>query len=325
MAKIREALRRVETSREPVQETVVGLRPYQPEDVPCPLEGDVEIPFIEVGGRATPIEASASVLASVPKTIAWQPSAGSVGKDSLAQRGETTLPAAEARLGGIAFRPFPLEAPPLRPAADRFAPELVALHQPDHPLSKQYRGLIQSLEKGMPAGQSRALLFLAPLPEVDTSTVLLNLAITCATSGTVRTLAVDANLYGPILAERLGLPAAPGLGEVLAGKQTVARAIQETGQPNLFALTAGKTTPERTALVAGEPMRAVLRQLRARFNWIFVNAPCWDGRPERIAFGSACDAVYLVLPEEEAETEAVEELSQLLVQQGSCLRGYFLI
>jgi Mrp family chromosome partitioning ATPase len=314
MARIRDALRRAETVREQVPGTVIELRPYQPEDAPGRTEIEEEVPFIEVGGREAPIEASASVLASVSKTFSRkQP------------REPAEDPLKPGRVGSIAFRPFPPEPSLLRPVADRFAPELVALHQPEHPLSEQYRRLVPNLENSGPAGQSQAVLFLAPLPQSDASAVLLNLAITSALAGKIRTVVVDANLHAPVLAERLGLPVAPGLGEVLAERQSLARAIQETGQPNLCALTAGRTTPDRAALVAGEPMRAILRQLRDRFDWILVNAPCWQNRPELLGLGTACDAVYLVLPEAEAETEAVEELSQRLVQQGICLRGYFLI
>lgn len=324
MAKIREALRRAAAVRGPVTETVVGLRPYQPEDASCRTEIEEEIPFIEVGGRETPIEASPSVLAGVPKTLSWRQAAEPAGTRELKRRRETAVPAAEAR-SNITFRPFPPETPPLRPVAERFAPELVALHQPEHPLSQQYLALIGNLEKEVPAGPSRALLFLAPLPQIDAGAVLLNLAITCTRSDTKRTLVVDANLREPILAERLGLPASPGLSELWAGKQSLARAIRETGQPNLSALTAGRITPETAALVAGDPFRAMLGQLRTRFDWIFVNGPCWDSEPELTCFGTACDAVYLVLPGAEAETEAVETMSQQLVQRGGRLRGYFLV
>jgi Mrp family chromosome partitioning ATPase len=327
MARIREALRRAETMRGQRQESAVGLRPFQPEEAPCAAEIVEEIPFIEVGGRETPMEASASVLAGAPNTLPRKPAPEpSERRAGLRQRPETrgadATPLA-VPLGTVVFRPFPPESPLLRPAVERFAPELVTLHQPEHPLSEQYRLLVKNLENES-AGQSRALLFLAPSPQIDTSAVLLNLAITRARLGTVRTLVVDANLHRPALAQRLGLPTALGLAELLAGKQSLTRAIQETGLPNLSALTAGKIAQETTAAAVAESMPALLRQWRARFDWIFVNAACCDATPERIALGPACDAVYLVLPEAEAESEAVEELSQRLVQQGCCLRGYFL-
>jgi hypothetical protein len=331
MARIREALRRADTVRGQPRETVPAPRPYQPEDVRFSAETEEEVPFIEVGGRETPMEASPSVLGSVPnkrgapsaeREAPEQGSALCVPRFALcAERS----PAAAVRLTGVAFRSFPPELAPLPPVLERFAPDLVALHQPDHPISEQYRALVKNLEKQLPARQSQALLFTSPTPQTDTTPVLLNLAITRARRHATATVVVDANLRRPAVAERLGLPAAPGLGDVLAGRLSLPRAIQETGLGNLYALTAGKIAHENTTLVAGDAMRVALRDLRGRFDWIFVNAPCWDGRPEASTLRSACDAVYVVVPETDVDTSAVEELSQLIVEQGGCLQGYFLV
>ena len=61
------------------------------------------------------------------------------------------------------------------------------------------------------------LLFAGAADDVGTSTVLLNLAVTLARQEATVTV-VDAHLARPALADRLGLPPAPGLREVLAGQ-----------------------------------------------------------------------------------------------------------
>ena len=71
-------------------------------------------------------------------------------------------------------------------------------------------------------------------------------------------------------------------------------------------------------------MRSVLRHLRDRFDLVLVDAAPWDGRPEVVTLGSFCDAVYLVLRQNDAETPLVQELRQLIPQQGSRLRGCIL-
>jgi Mrp family chromosome partitioning ATPase len=315
MARIRESLRHADTTRGQPKEAISALRPPPSPEVPADLTE--EVPFIEVGGREVPIEASSSVLASFPKTV-------------LPVTFEASTPprfatrSSDVRISSVAFRAFPPEPPRLRQVPERFAPELVALHQPTHPISEEYRALVKNLGKQLPAGQSQVLLFMAPTAHTDTSAVLLNLAITRARQDASHDLVVDADLRRSPLAARLGLRRAPGVGDVLAGKESLSRAIQETGQANLYALTAGIAVPE-TLIRAGEPLRAMLSQLQDHFHWIFVNAPYWDGETERLALVSACHAVYLVLPEASAETDMVKELSQLLLQHGGCLRGYFLI
>lgn len=68
MARIREALRRVEPTHRQSQNGVPAAHPSQPEEPAFQIAEEEEVPFIEVGGRDTPMEASASVLAHIPKT-----------------------------------------------------------------------------------------------------------------------------------------------------------------------------------------------------------------------------------------------------------------
>src|SRR5262249_44226021 len=114
MARIREALRPANTLRAQLQERVPAPRPYQPEEIPfnksrtfetCHhntqfrTEVEEEVPFIEVGGRETPTEASPSVLASVPKTARGNQHVEPTKPDSFGKPREMAAPAAEVRLG----------------------------------------------------------------------------------------------------------------------------------------------------------------------------------------------------------------------------------
>ena len=107
--------------------------------------------------------------------------------------------------------------------------------------------------------------------------------------------------------------------------------MQPTEQANLFALTAGSPTPNslRDAgsgmRFVAETMRSLLRQLRQRFPLVFVDGPRWDGRPEALVLAAACDAVYLVVPEQEAEMPQTDALLQLIPKQGARLAGCILV
>jgi Mrp family chromosome partitioning ATPase len=231
------------------------------------------------------------------------------------------LAPAQPALMTVQFRPAPGGVLP-RPPSARFAPELVAFHRPDHPVSEQYRALVASLLGDYPsAATGQALLFTAAAPGAGTTTVLLNAALTMARAGRQRIAVVDANLRRPAVAARLGLPDTPGLREVLAGLASLEDAVQPTGQPNLHALTAGEAVAASVVRLAGAGMRLVLRQLCQMFDHVLVDGPCWDGRPEVVALGAACDAVFLVLPEADADTPATHELLQLVPEQGALLRG----
>jgi tyrosine-protein kinase Etk/Wzc len=233
-------------------------------------------------------------------------------------------PAADAALRTIWFKPYPVPPPPLPHAEDRFTRDLVAFHRPDDPVSEEYRGLLKALLAQLPGTRGPVLLLTGAAQQIGTTTVSLNLAITAARAGKLRVAVVDADVRRPAVAKCLGLPLARGLHEVLAGFVSLQRAIRETGQPNLHALTAGEPGVG-CARLAGEAMRAVLRHLRGQFDLTIVDGMPWDGRPDLVALGSSCDAVFLVVPQESAETAEVADLTEVIPQQGSALGGCILL
>ncbi len=101
--------------------------------------------------------------------------------------------------------------------------------------------------------------------------------------------------------------------------------MRPTEQANLFALTAGGRDAGGGVRFVAETMRSLLRQLRQRSALVLVDGPRWDGRADGTALGAACDAVYLVVPEQEAETPQTDALLQLIPAHGARLAGCILV
>jgi Mrp family chromosome partitioning ATPase len=318
MGRILEALKQAEGNRgRPSGEAEAVAAPGQSQlHVAAASQAETEdIPFIEVGG---------------PRMERGNPPAAPPGRATAQDTSPTptVLPAVGVADTGpvpVAFQPIAVEIPGWAGAVGQPAPELVAFHHPEHPVSEQYRTMLAGLLAQLPAGRPQVLMATAARPELSSTDVLLNLAISLARQGKTRVVVVDANLRRPAVARRLGLPAAPGLQEVLAGTVSLQRAVQETEQPNLRALTGGEATIHGHRHLAGDALRWILRQLRQRFHWVLVDAPCWDGRPEVVALGSACDALYLMLSQAETQTPEAAALIQMIAEQGSPLRGCILV
>lgn len=297
MARVLEVLRQTDARHDWPAPPVAAPRPFRPDAESVPAE-ETDVPFIEVGGPRTP---------PPPAPPAQAPEVA-------------PAPAATGFLQ-VQFQPLPAVLAPSAPAPARIAPEVVAFHQPAHRVSEQYRRILCELGAQAVADAPQVLLFTAPAPRAGTTTVLLNLAVTYARQAIGQLVLVDTNFQRPAVAERLGLAPAPGLQEVLAGLTPVNEAVREAGHANLHVLTAGTALHGETALLGGEPMRQVLRELRGRFHWVFVDAPAWAGRPEVVALSAACDAVYLVAPHAHAATAEMQEVSRLLPRHGTPLRG----
>jgi Mrp family chromosome partitioning ATPase len=264
-----------------------------------------EIPFIEWGPRKS-MEASPSVLAAP----------GPTRPPRIADETAVALVAPPAR---IQFRPLPAAK-----SHGKVAAGLIAFHDPQSPLSAQYRELLNALLAGRPVEEPQALLFTAAHPGTGTTITLLNTTIMAARLGRRRIAVVDANLSKPGIAAALGLPEKPGLREVLAGVTSLDEALQETAQSDLTALTAGVTQATGGVRFLAETVRSLLRRLRQRFDLIFVDAPAWDGTVETINMAAACDAVYLVLSPNETDTQEVDALFRRLPEQGAKLAGCIL-
>ncbi|HZY83278.1 MAG TPA: hypothetical protein VFE78_00495 [Gemmataceae bacterium] len=307
MGRVLDALRQAEAPHaEPTRRPPPAETPAPAPELAEDTDPETEIPFIEVGPRKS-MEASPSVLACTPSAL-------------LAAGRAAEAPAAPAppTPGAVVFRALGRAAAPCR---SRIAPEVVAFHAPEQAAGAQYRDLLAALAAAGPGVRQAALLFTPALADADATAVVLNLAVTAARQGRRRVLAVDGNLRRPGVAWRLGVPEAPGLREVLGGAVTLDEAVQETEQPNLLALSAGAPAGGVGPRFVAETMRSLLRQLRQRFDLVLVDGPRWDGRPDAALLAAACDAVYLVLPEKDAESPEVDELLQALPAQGARLAG----
>lgn len=305
MGRMLDTMRQAESVAPPAEEPVALHAVGEETDAQAPEEGE-EVPFIEVGPRRS-MEASPSVLACAPP----------------APRPLTPAPSAAPGLSEgprhVAFRPVPV-----RP---RLAPELVAFHDPEGPAGVQYRELLTALlaaprERSSPP--PKLLLFTAAQPGAGTTTILLNVAISAAREGRWRVAVVDANPRRPAVAARLGLAETPGMCEVLARSVALEEALREAAPTGLTVLTAGGPGSNAGPRFAAETARSVLHRLRQRFDLVFVDGPPWDGRTEAAALGGACDAVYVVLAEYEAETPQTDRLLQTIPAQGARFAGCIL-
>jgi len=305
-----DVLRQGEAKRDEAVGVVPGAWPVA-EDFVSDLAGG-DVPFIEVG-PARSLEGSEAVLAAPATRLRLMPQPPPDAGPVLALSPSAPAP---ARVG-VCLRPLPAGLA-LRPPLERFAPELVAFHHPDHPGAAEYRQLAAALVDGTHAGPGRVLVCAGAAPGVGATSVVLNLGVSLTGPGDRRVVIVDAAAGRPAVAERLGLRGRPGLAEVLAGSESLDRALQETGCENLSALTAGQGERGRPACAA-DAWRPVLRLLRDRFDVVLI-----DGGADPGLLGDACDAVYLVMPHAQADAPATIERLRGLLSRDVPVRGCIL-
>src|SRR5579864_5389210 len=276
-------------------------------------DGDNEsVPFIEIGApevRSKPPVERPSRPAIIPMTRAEvKPPVIPI---------PTAPPTSYYR---VSFQPLPARDWVALPQDKRLATELVAFHDPNHPVSQQYQSIVHSMEAELTGIRARVILLSAMQKGIGATSVLLNRAITCAKQGQ-RVLVADASVAQPGIAERLSIAPAPGLREALARTMPPMWSIQETAEPNLFAIAAGQNPLEPPL----DLLPTLLDQLRQRFDWIFVDAGEWVQRPEKRALLTAATAAYLVLTPGDLESPVADNMLGEIGVHGGKLRGYVLV
>ena len=95
------------------------------------------------------------------------------------------------------------------------------------------------------------------------TTTACNIAMALAYGG-ARVLLIDADMRRPGMHRPLRLNNERGLSQILTGQARVRDVIQRTVDPNLLAITAGKTPPNPSELLASERMKHAADEPLAR-------------------------------------------------------------
>ncbi|MFB9378911.1 Wzz/FepE/Etk N-terminal domain-containing protein [Kineococcus gynurae] len=105
-----------------------------------------------------------------------------------------------------------------------------------------------------------------------TSALALGLARALADAETT-VLLVEADLRRPTLARTLGLPATPGLADVLAGRAGLEFAVRSSGQADVDVLVAGQCPDDPVELLGTAAARRLFDGLRQRYDVVLLTAP----------------------------------------------------
>ncbi len=151
-------------------------------------------------------------------------------------------------------------------------PVLTSSHVP-HDFGEAFRSLRTSLMSRYPGEGTKIIIVTSAQPLEGKTTTAANIAMALAYGGS-RVLLVDADMRRPGLHRPLRLTNERGLSQVLIGQARVRDVIQRTVDPNLLAITAGKTPPNPSELLASERMKTLLANLsHGPFDWIVIDTP----------------------------------------------------
>ena len=142
-----------------------------------------------------------------------------------------------------------------------------------HDFGEAFRSLRTSLVFTSGSEHTRVVAVTSSQPLEGKTTTAANLALALALGGS-RVLLIDADMRRPGLHKTLGLQNEIGLSHLLMGQTRVREAIQRTSEPNLLAITAGRTPPNPSELLASDRMNNFIVNLQqGPFDWVVIDTP----------------------------------------------------
>ncbi len=175
------------------------------------------------------------------------------------------------------WTPVPPVEPVVRAArqvtSGRLSPLLVAALAPHALAAEQYRTLRTRLAAADHGHARRVLLVTSPSKGDGKSVTAANLALTMAQEFNRRIVVVDADLRRPTVHRLLGLPAQPGLADVLRGDVALDDALVHLPDYHLTVLPAGGRADQQTELLGSQAMRRTIDALRSRFDRVVLDTP----------------------------------------------------
>jgi capsular exopolysaccharide synthesis family protein len=152
-------------------------------------------------------------------------------------------------------------------------PRLVAALAPQSLAAEQYRSLRTRIRQAENGRAVRSIVVTSPNKGDGKSLTASNLALTMAQEFQQRVLLIDADLRRPAIHDLFGVPAGPGLADVLMGALELSQALVKVEHHHLTLLPAGSVPHHPAELLGSAAMRRVLDSLRARYDRILIDMP----------------------------------------------------
>jgi polysaccharide biosynthesis transport protein len=189
---------------------------------------------------------------------------------------------------------------------------------PDLGRAEPYRALGVSLRYAG-AGSLKTLVVTSALPGEGKSTTSTHLALSAARSGH-RILLIDCDLHRPSLHHAFGVPAVPGLVQMLTGHGGV-DAVRATSVEGLSVLPSGVAGGAVSELALNGNMSRLLERLAPHFDWIILDTPPLLAIADTASLAALADGVVLVVRAGSTERTILEEARQQLDLVGARVVG----
>jgi len=178
--------------------------------------------------------------------------------------------------------------------------------------AEPYRVLHTNLNLALKPGQTAVIAVFSAGPAEGKSTTICRLAHLMGAYGE-RVLLVDGDLRRPAQHQLAGVPRAPGLSDVLAGKTDIEAAIRRSVVPGVDLLTSGGVPGFTLSLLFANRLRELIASLRGRYDRIMIDSPPIIGVSDSSLLAGMADGAILLIQHRRNPASMVLRAQQTIV------------
>jgi capsular exopolysaccharide synthesis family protein len=187
-------------------------------------------------------------------------------------------------------------------------------------VAESYRTIRTAVYFGTTGARAKTLLMTSPEPGDGKTTSASNLAIAIAQTGR-SVLLLDADFRKPTQHKNLDVKDSVGLSSVLAGRETLERAIQHTGVEGLDILPCGPIPANPSEILNSREFGELIDSLAMRYDHIIFDSPPVNAVTDARILGAVCDATILVLRADKSTRKSGEHARNSLLTVGAKILG----
>jgi capsular exopolysaccharide synthesis family protein len=192
--------------------------------------------------------------------------------------------------------------------------------QPKSVAAEAYRTIRTAVFFGAPEGKAKTIHITSPASGDGKSTTVSNLAIAMAQAGQ-KTLVIDADFRRPTQHKIFDIDVERGLSGIIAGRDSVERAIQAGPVRGLDILTCGPEVPNPAEILNSDAFAKLLRSLSEQYDRIIIDSPPVGPVADAQILAATCDVVILVLKIQTSTRRHCRQARDSLVSVGANMLG----
>ena len=188
-------------------------------------------------------------------------------------------------------------------------------------VAESYQQVLHAIQSRQGAKPGCSILVVSAAHGEGTSTVARELAALLGRGGLARAVLVDANLRTPSQHKAFGVERAGGLTEVVMRGLALEQAVRNGNSSPVPLLTSGRPASHPTGVLSAPGLRTALEGLRAKYDWVIVDAPPATVYSDAGILAPLVEGVVLVVEAEKTRWQVAEQAKRTLEESGARLLG----